>query len=208
MPPPHPPPMVLLLLLVVVHVAFALLVDGGRGAPFCSAYSTTTTGAGGRTRVDVPPPVETTIAPSRSPNRRAFLHRSATRAVSIVVPSTLPPLLLRPRRAYASTVVDPSSLVGHIAPDFVLPNTNGKFDTTLDDLTSNGKNWVVLYFYPGAFTTGCTLEAKKFQELYAEFKNDVNARIVGVSVDGIETNSDFCIRENLDFYMLTDEVGS
>ncbi|KAL7537002.1 hypothetical protein ACHAXR_007529 [Thalassiosira sp. AJA248-18] len=77
---------------------------------------------------------------------------------------------------------------------------------TLDSLVTADKKWTVLYFYPGAFTSGCTLEARRFQEdlpLYQE----MNAQIVGVSVDSVEKNSEFCNSEALDFFMLTDEGG-
>ncbi|KAL3797617.1 hypothetical protein ACHAW5_008483 [Stephanodiscus triporus] len=96
-------------------------------------------------------------------------------------------------------------MVGRAAPDFSMPNTRGEI-VNLKSLTSSGKMWAVLYFYPGAFTSGCTLEARKFQELEKDFEV-ANARIAGVSVDGIEKNSEFCEREGLDFYMMTDEGG-
>ena len=45
------------------------------------------------------------------------------------------------------------------APFFELPNSRGEGSTSLGDLVKSGK-WTVLYFYPGAFTSGCTLEAR------------------------------------------------
>jgi len=63
----------------------------------------------------------------------------------------------------------------------------------------------VLYFYPGAFTSGCTLEARKFQEELPKFQ-EINSQVVGVSVDSIEKNSEFCTSEALDFFMLSDVV--
>lgn len=50
------------------------------------------------------------------------------------------------------------------------------------------------------------MEARKFQEVLASFQ-DLNAQVVGVSVDSVEKNSEFCKTEALDFYMLTDEGG-
>ncbi len=97
-------------------------------------------------------------------------------------------------------------MIGRAAPDFALPNTRGEV-VDLDSLTSNGTVWAILYFYPGAFTTGCTLEARKFQELEDEFRVGANARIAGISVDGVEKNAEFCLREKLNFYMMTDEVS-
>jgi peroxiredoxin Q/BCP len=101
---------------------------------------------------------------------------------------------------------NPSSLIGHIAPNFELPNTNGQL-ITLDTLTSFGTKWTVLYFYPAAFTSGCTLEARKFQELTSQFTT-LNTRITGISVDDISTNIEFCTSENLDFYLLSDIHGT
>lgn len=64
----------------------------------------------------------------------------------------------------------------------------------------------MLYFYPGAFTSGCTLEARRFQEDLPLFQK-ANAQIVGVSVDSVEKNAEFCTSEGLDFFMLTDTGG-
>lgn len=91
------------------------------------------------------------------------------------------------------------------APDFELPNSRGDGKTSLKDLVKTGK-WTVLYFYPGAFTSGCTLEARGFQRDMAQY-NKVNTQIVGVSVDPVEKNASFCSSEGLDFYMLSDEKG-
>eukprot|EP00557_Chaetoceros_sp_GSL56_P004412 CAMPEP_0176498942 /NCGR_PEP_ID=MMETSP0200_2-20121128/12629_1 /TAXON_ID=947934 /ORGANISM="Chaetoceros sp., Strain GSL56" /LENGTH=220 /DNA_ID=CAMNT_0017897261 /DNA_START=304 /DNA_END=966 /DNA_ORIENTATION=+ len=93
---------------------------------------------------------------------------------------------------------------GAKAPDFELPNSRGE-KTTLDSLTRNGK-WTVLYFYPGAFTSGCTLEAIGFQRDIEKYRS-LNAQIVGVSVDPVEKNAQFCTEEKLDFYMLSDFDG-
>lgn len=64
----------------------------------------------------------------------------------------------------------------------------------------------MLYFYPGAFTSGCTLEARSFQKDIADYQK-LNAQIVGVSVDPVEKNAQFCTSEGLDFYMLSDQGG-
>jgi peroxiredoxin Q/BCP len=93
---------------------------------------------------------------------------------------------------------------GTKAPPFELPNTTGT-TTTLDSLIKTNK-WTVLYFYPGAFTSGCTLEARGFQRDLDSYKN-LNAQVVGVSVDSIEKNAQFCTEEKLDFYMLSDKGG-
>lgn len=94
---------------------------------------------------------------------------------------------------------------GKRAPDFELENSRGNGAITLDKLVSN-KKWTVLYFYPGAFTSGCTLEARGFQRDLEEFRK-LNAQIVGVSVDPVEKNAQFCTEEKLDFFMLSDKGG-
>lgn len=91
------------------------------------------------------------------------------------------------------------------APSFELPNSRGEGTTSLNDLAKTGK-WTVLYFYPGAFTSGCTLEARYFQRDIDQYRK-LNAQIVGVSVDPVEKNAQFCNAENLDFFMLSDEGG-
>jgi peroxiredoxin Q/BCP len=114
--------------------------------------------------------------------------------------------------AVASTFVVNSPAVaaglpptGATAPDFDLPNSRGEGTTSLKDLLKQGK-WTVLYFYPGAFTSGCTLEARGFQKDIEEYRKK-NAQIVGVSVDPPEKNASFCTAEGLDFFMLSDIGG-
>lgn len=94
---------------------------------------------------------------------------------------------------------------GSKAPDFELPNSRGNGLITLDGLVKNSK-WTVLYFYPGAFTSGCTLEARGFQRDLEDYRK-LNAQVVGISVDGVEKNAQFCTEEKLDFFMLSDKGG-
>jgi len=89
--------------------------------------------------------------------------------------------------------------VGAPAPPFDLTNNEGQ-KTRLSDL--RGK-WVVLYFYPKDFTSGCTLEAHNFQRDLSKYQA-VNAVIVGVSVDSADSHQSFCAREGLNFKLLSD----
>ena len=88
------------------------------------------------------------------------------------------------------------------APDFQLTSDQGTA-TSLKDF--KGK-WVVLYFYPKDFTSGCTLEAQNFQRDLAKYEAK-NAAIVGVSVDSAESHKDFCTKEKLAFRLLSDPEG-
>jgi len=89
--------------------------------------------------------------------------------------------------------------VGTAAPTFKLNSNEGK-PVSLSDY--KGK-WVVLYFYPKDFTSGCTLEAKNFQRDLAKY-DAANAVILGVSVDTAESHKEFCAKEGLNFKLLSD----
>lgn len=89
--------------------------------------------------------------------------------------------------------------VGSAAPEFKLTNNEGK-QVSLSDF--KGK-WVVLYFYPKDFTSGCTVEAKNFQRDLAKFEA-ANAVILGVSMDNADSHKEFCAKEGLSFKLLAD----
>src|SRR3954452_8123406 len=89
--------------------------------------------------------------------------------------------------------------VGTSAPDFSLTSNEGS-PVSLKDY--KGK-WVVLYFYPKDFTSGCTLEAQNFQRDLLKYQN-AGAVIVGVSVDSAQSHKDFCAKEGLNFKLLAD----
>jgi peroxiredoxin Q/BCP len=89
--------------------------------------------------------------------------------------------------------------VGAVAPEVVLTSNEGK-QVKLKDY--KGK-WVVLYFYPKDFTSGCTLEAHNFERDLAKYQQ-MNAVILGVSVDTAESHKDFCTKEGLSFKLLSD----
>lgn len=92
--------------------------------------------------------------------------------------------------------------VGSAAPAFTLPSQEGS-QVSLNDF--KGK-WVVLYFYPKDFTSGCTIEARNFQEDQAKY-TALNAAIVGVSADTVDSHKEFCTKENLTFKTLADPTG-
>ena len=83
---------------------------------------------------------------------------------------------------------------GAPAPDFAAPATLGTavFNFSLADALKKGP--VVLYFYPAAFTSGCTVEAHEFAEATARFEA-LGATVIGVSHDDIETLNRFSVAE-------------
>lgn len=100
--------------------------------------------------------------------------------------------------ATACAYSDPPA-VGSPAPGFSLMSNEGK---TVDLKDFKGK-WVVLYFYPKDFTSGCTIQAKNFQRDIASYEK-ANAVILGVSVDDVQSHKSFCEKEGLNFRLLAD----
>jgi len=83
---------------------------------------------------------------------------------------------------------------GDNAPNFDAKASLGgkQFDFSLKDALSKGP--VVLYFYPAAFTPGCTVEAHEFADATDEFKK-LGATVIGVSADSIEKLDKFSVSE-------------
>ena len=89
---------------------------------------------------------------------------------------------------------------GKKAPDFKLTDQNEK---TISLSDYKGKN-VILYFYPKDDTSGCTKEACSFRDDFPKFKK-VDAVILGVSPDSVESHKKFAKKYNLNFSLLADE---
>jgi peroxiredoxin Q/BCP len=94
---------------------------------------------------------------------------------------------------------DAMPAVGQEAPTFTLPSQDG----TPVSLEQYRGKWVVLYFYPKDMTTGCTIEAHKFQDALPQF-DAKNAVILGVSVDTVDSHKQFCTKDSLTFHLLAD----
>jgi peroxiredoxin Q/BCP len=92
---------------------------------------------------------------------------------------------------------------GSAAPTFKLTTNEGK-EASLADFKGQ---WVVLYFYPKDFTSGCTLEARNFQRDIAKYQA-AHAVILGVSTDTADSHKDFCAKEGLNFKLLADIGGT
>ncbi|WP_287587102.1 peroxiredoxin [Candidatus Borrarchaeum sp.] len=95
--------------------------------------------------------------------------------------------------------MNPKIKVDQEAPDFTLPDTELK-PQRLSGF--RGKN-VVLYFYPGAFTSTCQKSLCTFQDSLSRF-NDLNAQVLGISVNDPFTNRAFAGANLLEFPLLND----
>ena len=91
--------------------------------------------------------------------------------------------------------------VGTTAPQFTLLDQRGK-EVSLADF--NGKQNVVLYFYPKAMTPGCTVQACGIRDTYAEFKS-IDTVVLGVSPDSVDRLVKFEDKQELNFTLLSDE---
>ena len=89
---------------------------------------------------------------------------------------------------------------GKKAPDFKLKDQDGK-TVSLSDF--KGKN-VVLYFYPKDDTPGCTKEACSFRDELPRF-GKIDAVILGVSPDSVDSHKKFAQKFELPFTLLSDE---
>ena len=89
------------------------------------------------------------------------------------------------------------------APAFTLPTNQDAGELSLSDYAGQ---WVVLYFYPRDFTSGCTLEAQRFQRDLPAYQAR-NAQIIGVSADDVNSHAEFCDAEALTFPLLSDPDG-
>jgi peroxiredoxin Q/BCP len=116
------------------------------------------------------------------------LVRSAVRAV-------IPVLAL----VFGARNAEAMPKAGQTAPEFTLIDQNNKAVSLKDQRG----HWVVLYFYPKDFTSGCTLQARNFQRDLAKYA-ERDAVVLGVSVDDVDTHGQFCEKENLSFSLLAD----
>lgn len=91
---------------------------------------------------------------------------------------------------------------GQLAPDFKLPDQHGNIHTLSD---FHGK-WLALYFYPKDDTPGCTKQACSFRDGLQEI-TDLDAAVIGVSVDDTSSHADFARKYQLEFPLLADTTA-
>jgi len=93
--------------------------------------------------------------------------------------------------------------VGDTAPIFLATDDQGKPWKSLDFV---GEKFVVVYFYPADFTSGCRAQAQKFRDNMNAL-NDKGIEVVGISGDSVSTHALFKKAEKLNFTLLADEDG-
>ncbi|MGK2952659.1 MAG: peroxiredoxin [Thiobacillus sp.] len=91
---------------------------------------------------------------------------------------------------------------GSLAPDFELPDQKGQTHR----LGDYAGRWLVLYFYPRDDTPGCTAQACRFRDDIGVL-GDLNAVVVGVSVDDTQAHADFARKYELPFSLLSYRDG-
>lgn len=84
--------------------------------------------------------------------------------------------------------------VGDAAPDFSAAGSLGGKDFTFKMKDALKKGPVVVYFYPAAFTKGCTIEAHDFAEAMPQYRAQ-GASVIGISADDIATLNKFSVSE-------------
>ncbi|MBN9522175.1 peroxiredoxin [bacterium] len=94
--------------------------------------------------------------------------------------------------------------VGDKAPGFEAPSDAGPTWLSADRF---GKKWVVIYFYPGDFTPGCTAQANAFRDAMHKLAGK-GVEVVGVSGDSAEVHAKFKAAQKLNFTLLADEDGA
>jgi len=89
--------------------------------------------------------------------------------------------------------------VGDRAPEFSARASDGK----MVSLAAFRGRYLVLYFYPKAFTPGCTKEARRFRDNHVEIR-ELGAEVVGVSIDEPTVQCEFAARQQIAFPLIPD----
>lgn len=144
------------------------------------------------------------VAKKTAPAKK--LASSATKAVAdkTAAKAPKPPASATKKTAAPKTplpVGGPTPEAGAVAPDFALPGAGGEI-VSLKALS--GKK-VALYFYPKDDTSGCTIEAKEFNELNATFAK-AGAVVIGMSPDSVKSHDKFRAKYGLTFPLASDET--
>jgi len=109
--------------------------------------------------------------------------------------------------ALAAGVASAALAVGASAPDFTAQAAIGGKSFTFSLAEARKKGPVVLYFYPKAFTKGCTIEAHNFAEASEKFQA-LGATLIGMSNDDIETLQEFSVKECRNKFAVAADAGA
>jgi len=137
------------------------------------------------------------VATTTTTNRREMMMTIATSVVALNTNNTN-------NAAHASDSLGNVN-VGDKAPEFTLPATGGGQIALSDILAEN--DYAVVYFYNQDGSTGCSIEAERFNQAQEQFKGK-KARVLGVSMDSIESHEGFCDKKGLTFSLLSDADGA
>jgi len=83
--------------------------------------------------------------------------------------------------------------------NFKLPSSDDKIFNL-----KNENGYIVIYFYPKNFTSGCSIQAIDFKKKYKNFKKN-KCEIIGISADTIDSHKKFINKYNIPFRLLSDE---
>jgi thioredoxin-dependent peroxiredoxin len=99
----------------------------------------------------------------------------------------------------ADPATPPPPQVGEAAPAIRLQDQSGTWQT----LEQYRGQWVVLYFYPKDFTSGCTTQVCAFRDDIGKLKEQ-GAQVLGVSVDDVKSHAEFAEKYHVPFPLLSD----
>ena len=123
------------------------------------------------------------------------------RAISVIITAAAGALIVALAFGGGANASDYPS-VGGPAPEFELADQAGQ----LHSLEDYHEQWIVLYFYPKDATPGCTTQACEFRDSIFVFR-DLNAQILGISLDDVDSHKDFAENHSLPFPLLADSDG-
>jgi thioredoxin-dependent peroxiredoxin len=90
--------------------------------------------------------------------------------------------------------------IGDPIPRVAAEDQDGKLVSLAD---VSGNSYLLVYFYPKAFTPGCTAQACSLRDAYEQLK-EKGVKIVGVSLDTVDSQKKFRAKERLPFELLSD----
>ncbi len=101
--------------------------------------------------------------------------------------------------ASAADEAPPAPQVGQMAPEIRLQDQKGTWHT----LEQYRGKWLVLYFYPKDFTSGCTTQVCAFRDDITKLE-ELDAQVLGVSVDDVKSHAEFAEKHHVPFPLLSD----